>query len=142
MEIILMRHGHPVLLKSGLPAPFEMERWIEDYNRSDVEPDNIPAASAQAASCASVIVVSTASRALSSVQALGYRAAVSDKVLCEAQLPFLLWRFPYLPLQVWAALFRVSWLPGYSRGADSFEATKTRARAGAQSTSVYRYPVS
>jgi len=131
MEIILMRHGKPVLPKSGWLAPFQMGRWIDDYNRSDVEPDNIPVASAQAASSASLIVASTASRALSSVHALGLRAAVSDKVFCEAQLPFSLWRFPYLPPQAWAVLFRVFWLLGYSRGADSFHATKTRAKAGA-----------
>jgi hypothetical protein len=71
MHITLMRHGKPVLPKSLWLAPFEMERWIARYNRSEVEPTGIPESSVNAAKSASAIMASTASRALSSVRALG-----------------------------------------------------------------------
>lgn len=107
MKITLMRHGKPLLPDTRWLAPFELELWIEHYNRSEVESVGIPAASVKAASAASVIVTSTAPRALSSVQALHHNDFEADAVFCEAQLPFALWRFPYLPPHVWAAFFTV-----------------------------------
>ena len=137
MEIILMRHGKPVLSQVGWLAPVEMEHWIEHYNLSEVEADGIPLSSLKMANSASFIVTSTASRALSSVQALGHTASVADAVFCEAQLPFALWRFPRLPPFVWAAFFRLLWFFGYSRGADSIQVTKSRAKAAAQQLSSF-----
>lgn len=132
MKIILMRHGKPLLTQTGWIAPVEMERWIEHYNLSEVETDGIPSNSLKLANSAACIVASTASRALSSVQALGYTTSVADAVFCEAQLPFALWRFPHLPPFVWAAFFRLLWFFGYARSSDSIQITKTRAKAAAQ----------
>lgn len=132
MEITLMRHGKPLLPAMGWLAPFEMAQWIEHYNRSKIEPAGMPATSVKAASSASVIVSSTAPRALSTVHALGHEDFVADALFCEAQLPFALWRFPYLPAHAWAAFFRVLWFLGYSRGADSVKLTKARARLAAR----------
>lgn len=127
-----MRHGKPLLPATGWLAPFEMVQWIEHYNRSKIEPAGMPAASVKATRSASVIVSSTAPRALSTVHALGHEDFVADALFCEAQLPFALWRFPFLPAHVWAAFFRVLWLFGYSRGADSVHVTKARARRAAR----------
>jgi len=132
MKIILMRHGKPVLSQVGWLAPAEMERWIEHYNFSKVETDGIPPNSLKMANPASLIVTSTASRALSSVQVLGHTATFADAIFCEAQLPFALWRFPRLPPFAWAAFFRLLWFFGYSRGADSIQLTKIRAKDAAQ----------
>lgn len=132
MHITLMRHGKPLFHETQWLAPFEMERWIADYNRSDVQPADIPATSVKAALAASVIAASTAARALSSVQALGVEVTVTDAVFCEAQLPFALWRFPYLPPQFWAGFFRLLWVFGYARGSDSLQATQTRAKFAAE----------
>ena len=127
-----MRHGKPLLTQIGWIAPAEMERWIEHYNLSEVEADGIPLISLKMANSASFIVTSTASRALSSVQALGHTATVADAIFCEAQLPFSLCRFPRLSPFVWVAFFRLLWFFGYSRGADSIQVTKIRAKAAAQ----------
>lgn len=132
MEITLMRHGKPILPESSWLAPFEMDRWIAHYNRSEVEPAGMPATSMKAASSVSLIVSSTAPRALSSVHALGHEDFVADALFCEAQLPFALWRFPYLPAHVWIAFFRLLWFFGYSRGADSVHVTKARAKLAAR----------
>lgn len=42
-----------------------------------------------------------------------------------------LWRFPRLPPSVWVLFFRLLWLLGYSRGADSIRVTKIRAKSAA-----------
>ena len=128
MEIILIRHRKPVLAQTGRITPTEMERWIELYNLSVVKVDSAPIASSQLVNSTTCIVASTAPRALSSVQALGHTASVVDAVFCEAQLPFALWRFPRLPPFVWAAFFRLFWFFGYSRGSESIQVTKTRAK--------------
>lgn len=112
-------------------SPTEMKQWIELYDRSQVEHKDIPIESVMAAQSAGLIASSTALRALSSVQALGHVAAMEDAVFSEAGLPFALWRGPYLPPQVWAAFFRLLWLFGYARGADSLQVTKERARIAA-----------
>ena len=132
MKIILMRHGKPILPTVGWLTPVEMKQWIVNYDLSEVEVDGIPIASLTAANSASVIVTSTAARALSSVAALGHTAAVADAVFCEAQLPFALWRFPRLSPFVWAAFFRLLWFFGYARDADSIQATMARASAATQ----------
>lgn len=131
MKITLMRHGKPVLAQTGWIAPVEMERWIECYNLSEVEVDSVPTTSLHLANSAACIVASSARRALSSVQTLGHTASVVDGVFCEAQLPFALWRFPRLSPFVWAAFFRMLWLFGYSRGADSIRVTQARAQTAA-----------
>ncbi len=132
MTITLMRHGKPVLAKTGWITPIEMEGWIEWYNRSEVTADDAPIATIQIVNTSTCIVASTASRALSSAQALGLGVSVTDKVFCEAQLPYPLWRFPRLPAFVWAAFFRLCWFWGYSQGAESIRAAKDRARVAAE----------
>ena len=47
MTITLMRHGKPVLAKTGWITPIEMEGWIEWYNRSEVTADDAPIATIQ-----------------------------------------------------------------------------------------------
>lgn len=132
MKIILMRHGKPVLAQTGWIPSAEMQRWIEQYNISEVEHDGIPSVSLDLANSATIIVASTASRALSSARALGHTVSVADAVFCEAELPFALWRFPRLPPFAWAAFFRLLWLFGYSRGSDTIQVTKIRAKAAVQ----------
>jgi broad specificity phosphatase PhoE len=131
-KIILMRHGKPLLVRTRWIAPYEMELWIRHYNLSDAVADGIPPSSMKLANSAAAIVASTAPRALSLVQALGHNATVADVVFREAELPFACWRFPRLPPPVWAGFFRMLWFFGYSRGSDSIQVTRSRARTAAR----------
>ncbi|MDQ2819834.1 MAG: histidine phosphatase family protein [Pseudomonadota bacterium] len=128
MQITLIRHGKPILPPSRWLAPYEMAQWIAAYDQSLVETTTIPAASFAACSGATIIFASTLARAMSSASALGHHAPCIDAVFREAALPFPLWRFPRLPAPLWAALFRLSWLLGYSRGADALASVTARAR--------------
>lgn len=136
MNIILMRHGKPVLTETAWVSPAGMARWIAHYDESIVETCDIPAASKQAAQAASMIVASPSARALASVEALGLCAAVTDAVFAEAQLPFALWSYPRLSPFAWAAVFRILWLCGYARGADPICLVRARARQAADRLSL------
>ncbi|MDZ5635778.1 hypothetical protein [Janthinobacterium sp. GMG1] len=132
MRITLMRHGEPRLAKGRWIAPMQMGQWIDRYNQSVIEDNDIPAECPVAALSASTIVASTAPRACSSARALGELPFMQEAIFIEAGLPFALWKAPWLPSQVWAVIFRLLWLFGYARGADSLAITRRRARAAAE----------
>lgn len=132
MKIILMRHGKPLLPQARWITAAEMARWVEQYNLAVVAADSVPASNLSLVNAATTIVTSTTPRAVSSAQALGCDTAVADPLFCEAQLPFAAWRFLRLPAVVWVAFFRLLWLGGFSRNADSIQTTKIRAKAAAQ----------
>lgn len=132
MQITLMRHGKPLLAGTRWIAPQEMAQWIARYNQAEVEARDIPAESAMAAMSALIMVASTIPRALSSAKALGKATLLEDAVFSEAELPFALWRAPRLPPAAWAAIFRLLWFFGYSRGSASFKDTQHRANAAAR----------
>ena len=127
-----MRHGKPILKRFRSIAPIEMEQWIKNYNRCVVEPSGVPDASMQLAGSAANIVASTLPRSLSSVDALGYSPSVVDPIFCEAGLPFAHLRFPHLSPFIWAAIFRMLWLLGFSYGSESLHAAQARARKAAK----------
>ena len=131
MQITLMRHGRPLLTQGPWLAPYDMAQWIARYDAALVHAAEVPAASHALLAGAVTVTASTAPRAISSVQALGRQASGADPVFGEAQLPHALWRFPRLPGSAWAAFFRLLWLAGYARGADSLGVTRLRARTGA-----------
>lgn len=131
MQITLMRHGKPTLARSNWVSPAGMAQWIENYDRSEVQAQHIPAESKACAKAAKVIVSSTAHRALTSVRALGAVASLVSVAFNEAQLPFALVAFPRLPPSVWLVLFRMLWFLRYSRGAESVQSARQRAKAAA-----------
>ncbi|MFO2465281.1 histidine phosphatase family protein [Pseudomonas sp. 15FMM2] len=127
-----MRHGQPRLATTGKISLFEMKDWIEHYNRSEITDHPAPDASLQLAAAATVIVSSNAPRALTSVQALGLKPVVVDRLFSEAQLPSGHWRFPRLSPFTWAFILRILWLCGYSRSVESAGTARLRANTAAQ----------
>ena len=132
MRITLMRHGEPRLARGRWIAPMQMGQWIDLYNRSIIKEGGIPAQCSEAALSASTIVASTAPRASASARALGDLPFMQEAIFTEAELPFALWRAPWLPAEAWAVIFRLLWLFGYARGSDSLQITRRRARAAAE----------
>lgn len=131
MVIVLMRHGRPVLTPMSRIAPAEMKNWIEQYDLAVVETEGIPVMAIELARSAACVVASTAPRSLSSVRALGRAPTIVDPVFCEAQLPFAQSNFPRLSPNVWAAIFRLLWLCGYSSGSETLRAARKRAQDAA-----------
>ena len=110
----------------------QMGQWIDLYNQSIIKEGGIPAQCSEAALSASTIVASTAPRASASARALGDLPFMQEVIFTEAELPFALWRAPWLPAEAWAVIFRLLWLFGYARGSDSLQITRRRARAAAE----------
>ncbi|TWI50508.1 hypothetical protein IQ22_03902 [Pseudomonas duriflava] len=113
MEIILMRHGKPLLKKHSVIASQEMVQWVKDYNLSEIGNDVVPPETISLVSKAGLIATSTSPRALTSLKTLGVVPFIKDSVFCEAELPVLI--FPLLRLSpfTWAFVFRILWLCGH-----------------------------
>lgn len=130
MKIILLRHGrvdHPPL---GFLNAREFARWVDAYNEAGLHPDSLPTETAvQAARGVGQVVCSSLPRSRESAKALGVSPVLAHGVFNEAGLPvasrhFL--RFIHLPVQVWAVLFRLMWLAGYSKNSESLAEAKHR----------------
>lgn len=132
MHITLIRHGKPALSRIGWVTPAGMRQWIDKYNSAEAEIGEIPHECLIAAASAHLVAASTLTRAISSAQALTQKAVMTDAVFAEAELPHPLWGVPPLPPAVWAVLFRLSWLCGCSRGAESRASAQARAKLAAQ----------
>jgi broad specificity phosphatase PhoE len=131
-EIILMRHGQPNLAVIDKVSALDMERWIEQYNLSEIVNQPAPEASVQLAATAKVIVSSSAPRALTSVRALGLQPLLVDAIFCEAQLPHGRWTLPRLSPFTWAFILRILWLCGFSGTVESARKARIRANTAAQ----------
>lgn len=127
-----MRHGQPAMAASKRVSAADMEDWINGYNRAEIADQPVPATSLQLAATATVIVSSTAPRALSSLRALGLEPRHVDALFGEAHLPYGQWKLPRLSPFTWAFILRVLWLCGYSRNGETISAARLRASMAAQ----------
>jgi broad specificity phosphatase PhoE len=127
-----MRHGQPKLVATDKMSALDMKDWIEQYSQSEITNQPVPDASMQLAATATVIVSSSAPRALTSVQALGLKPVLVDALFCEAQLPYGHWNLPRLSPFTWAFILRVLWLCGYSRRVESAGTARMRASTAAR----------
>ena len=124
-QIILVRHAK-VCIDNWIIYASDMGKFIEFYNSADIEEElntNIPKAE--------VYVASQLKRSLVSLELLGVEVTVSDAVFNEAQLPYVDKRGIKLPAMLWAPIFRVMWLFGYSNHSESYTKAKERAEKGA-----------
>lgn len=103
--------------------------WVEKYNQAGLSPLSTPPRQAlNKAAQSQVIISSKLLRSIESAQALSaHEEKFSSEVFNEAELPVANWSGINFSPKIWAVLFRVAWLLGYSNNAESFSETKTRA---------------
>jgi broad specificity phosphatase PhoE len=132
VEIVLARHGRPILDEGGWITPRGLADWIHAYDGSGIVVREIPLAiCAKAAGCG-VIVSSSLTRCIESARVLApSREILPDETLREAGLPYPSWGFPKLPPSVWTVLLRVAWFLGYSANSESLAMAKSRAEGAA-----------
>jgi len=110
-----------------------MEAWIERYNQADVILEGVPAGTKETAAAAGIVVSSTSRRCLQSARHLdGDRTVLAEDIFCEADLPYLLWNYPRLPLAVFGIAFRLAWFCGFSANTESRAHATARARMAAE----------
>ncbi|WP_227521310.1 histidine phosphatase family protein [Raoultella sp. T31] len=131
MEIILMRHGKPGFTDTKKVAAHEMSEWIEHYDLSDISDNQPPEACRVIARRARMTASSHLPRAISSGTTLNLEPKIVDDIFREAELP--IYRIPVLRLSPfsWIVFFRLIWLCGMSKEAESLSMAKKRARRAA-----------
>jgi broad specificity phosphatase PhoE len=108
--------------------------WVKLYNTNELDRSVKPTVETIAiAKTAGVIMCSDLPRSIESAQVLGVQApTIIDPNFQEAGLPIGDWNYPKLSVRLWAIIFRVFWLFGYSNRSESLNQTKKRASLAAQ----------
>ena len=133
MRIVLCRHGKPDLAPWPAVAPKQMGEWIAHYDQADVMFEAVPADVNAIANVCGAIMSSALPRAAQSAAYLAAnRTVIIDPLFQEAELPYLDWCLPRMPIAVWSVLFRCAWFAGLSRHAESYAAANERAMAAAK----------
>lgn len=134
MEIAILRHGKP----SAFPSENRISasafyEWVQSYNASSLDQSSIPTGIALAyANECGITVSSSLQRSIDSAIALNKdKFTLSDAVFMEAGMPSASWNFLKLPPNLWAVIFRVLWVCGYSNESESITEANTRAAKAA-----------
>lgn len=130
MQIVLMRHGRPLIDSRRRLHAAAFAAWVERYDAAGIDAAWAPPLLAieRARQC-TFVVCSDLARSWESASAVGLaQADVCSPMFREMEMPAAAWRFPKLSLPVWSVFFRLLWVFGYSAGAESFTAAKARAR--------------
>jgi len=135
-QIILLRHA-----KVKIDIPFiysrQMKEFIEAYNQAPVEFDGVNGALKSTMDSVDIILSSELSRTKETLKYLGKKAQHSDTIFNEAGLPYANGKIVKLPATVWAVLFRIMWIFGYSKQSESYKEAKARAKLSADKLIAY-----
>ena len=130
MKIILLRHGKPVMPSINKISASEFLSWVKKYDASGLCTTSKP--SMQAINCvknSKAIVCSKLPRSIESAKALNSEAIIlSSSLFNEAGMPSANWHALKVSPKIWAPLFRLFWLFGYSNNSESFQEAKSRAK--------------
>jgi hypothetical protein len=129
MKIVLIRHGKPIIPPLNWMSASSFGDWVKDYSISGLSISSKPTPTAlnYARDC-NAIVCSNLPRSIDSGHVLETEKIIlSDSIFNEVEIPSANWHRLKLSPNLWAVLFRSTWLLGYSRNTESFTDIKTRA---------------
>ncbi|RUM94867.1 MAG: histidine phosphatase family protein [Thiothrix sp.] len=130
MKITLLRHGKPVIPIIKKISASEFLNWVKKYDASGLCATSKPPK--QAINCAKnseAIVCSELPRSIESAEALNSKAIIlSSSLFNEAGMPSANWHTLKVSPKIWAPIFRLFWLFGYSNNSESFQEAKSRAK--------------
>ncbi len=128
MQITLLRHGKPAFEWNRKAKGSELDRIIEEYDTSGIE-GRPPQQTLDLASSHYFIVSSDLPRSTQSAKAIGVENIdLKSKQFIEVGMPYFS-RLPVvLPLCLWVIFYRVLWLVGFSKNAESLRMAKARAK--------------
>lgn len=129
MEIILLRHGKPVIPPLNIINASAFNAWVNIYNSSGLCDTSKPTLRAiNTAQKCNAVVCSKLPRSIESAIALNIKhITLISSIFNESGLPVANWRLVKLSPKAWAVLFRILWFFGYSRNSESFKQSKKRA---------------
>jgi hypothetical protein len=129
MKIVILRHGKPVTPSLRKLSASAFSDWVHEYNVAGLCPTSQPTDHVikHADEC-NAVVCSALPRSVESAKAFNNKGFFFlDPIFNEAGLPVANWQAMKLPPQIWAVVFRVLWLLGYSNNSESLKETKSRA---------------
>ena len=129
MEIVLIRHGKPLIDTSGNVSPSEFGKWVSHYDMAGIDKNHKPTESAiEKASACSFTVCSHLPRSIESAILLNNeKPELVSPLFRECEMPYSNWQYPKLPKTVWPLLFRLLQISGYSANAESYKEMKKRS---------------
>ena len=133
MEIILLRHGKPKIQSLKKISASDFAQWVHAYNLSGLCTSSNPTSDAVSmANKSDAVVCSNLLRSSDSAKALGIsKITLQSSQFNEAGIPVANWASPKMSPKLWAVVFRILWLFGYSSNSESFKETKSRASKAA-----------
>lgn len=133
MEIIILRHGKPIIPSLNKISPLAFRDWVNTYNISGLCATSKPTIEAiKISRRCNAVVCSELPRSIESAEALEVKdITLKSSLFNEAGLPISSLKFPGLSPKAWAVIFRILWFLGYSKNAESFIDAKVRASEAA-----------
>jgi len=135
-QIILLRHA-----KVKIDIPFiysnQMKEFIDAYNQAPIEISTVRDELKSLMDSADIVLSSELSRTKETLKYLGKEAEQSDSTFNEAELPYANGTIVKLPATVWAVLFRIMWVFGYSKHSESYKEAKVCAKLSADKLIAY-----
>jgi broad specificity phosphatase PhoE len=129
MEIVLVRHGQPVLPMRRRISGIEIGEWVSSYNEMGIVERAVPPDEVlRHAASITCVMASNCRRSVESAARLASMSAVRiDPELREAALPKSLGLSVRLPAGVWVVLARVAWWLRCGDTEEDIHATRQRA---------------
>jgi len=133
MEIIVLRHGKPIIPSLTRIHPLAFAEWVNLYNASGLCSSSKPTSEArEIANKSNVVVCSKLPRSIESAEALNVKEInLTSSIFNEAGLPIPSIKYPSLSPKAWAVIFRILWVLGYSNNSESYKEAKLRAKEAA-----------
>ena len=130
MEIVLIRHGKPNIETSGKVSAAAFGAWVSDYDKAGIDEKHKPTGSAieRASSCVFTVCSNLPRSVESAVLLKVEKPELISFEFRECGIPFGNWKYPKLSKKVWALLFRLFQLAGYSSNAESYKEIKERSK--------------
>ena len=129
MIIVLSRHGEPFKLSNQPISADRFSAWIAQYNSALIKTESAPREQDLSVISACNLLISSDLRRSkdSAARLVSNQPIKEDALFKEAGLPYSDLKTFKLRPTIWAAIFRVLWYLGYSKGTESMRMVKTRA---------------
>jgi len=138
VEIIIIRHGRPVIEASRAISASDFNKWVQAYDQATIDQEYQPSSETiNIASRCTKIVCSHLPRSIESAKALKKTPDTTEFLFREAEIPSGRWTYPKFKPKTWAIIFRVLQLFGYSANAESLSEIKNRALTCANQLITY-----
>ena len=133
MHIILLRHGKVNYPPLTILSASSFSEWVASYDSNELDVSSKPTDEAMTlAKQANAVVCSVLPRSLESAKVLKIEnATLNHAIFNEAGLPIANWKFPRLPVRIWAIIFRLAWFLGYSANSETLNEAKVRSSQAA-----------